>query len=411
MSKVSNDWTIAALSKYVASLDAGVSVNSEDRPHEAGEIGVLKTSALSNGVFEPNRNKAVISAERHLVAESVLGDSILVSRMNTPELVGESCYVSSDWPDLFLPDRIWQLKLIDREHVDMRWLSYVLQSWQSRRYIQKHATGTSGSMKNLPKKALLSMTVAFPKIPEQRRIARILETLDEDIKLAEQVIAKSLVMRRGLVNDLLGGQPRSSKLRDGLVGHPANGLYKPADAIGSGSLLIGQTAFTRDRHIDSGAARRAVTTRSELDRFGLEDEDILVSRVFATLEGVGQPAFVLDLPEPAVYESNMMRLRPDKNRADGFFLFQTLQTRPARAWIMQRANLSNQASVSQDVLASMPVWLPDPNEQRRISSILSADDEKRHAEEDRLRKLRLIRQGFMSDLLTGRVRVPAEARV
>ena len=43
----SEPWSNVKLGDVVASLDAGVSVNSEDRPKQGNEIGVLKTSALS----------------------------------------------------------------------------------------------------------------------------------------------------------------------------------------------------------------------------------------------------------------------------------------------------------------------------------------------------------------------------
>src|ERR1043165_5594479 len=152
-----SDWMDGRLADSIAALGAGVSVNAEDRPHGAGEIGVLKTSAVSAGKFLPSQNKTVVEAEQRLVAESVQADSILVSRMNTPALVGESCYVRDAHPSLFLPDRLWQLKPKVGSRVSMRWLSYVLQSSAYRQFVEIHATGTSGSMKNLPKARLLSL--------------------------------------------------------------------------------------------------------------------------------------------------------------------------------------------------------------------------------------------------------------
>ena len=98
-----SDWSAGQLADSIAALDAGVSVNAEDRPHGAGEIGVLKTSAVSGGRFIPEQNKTVLEVERRLVAEPARGDSILVSRMNTPALVGESCYVREPHPTCQVP--------------------------------------------------------------------------------------------------------------------------------------------------------------------------------------------------------------------------------------------------------------------------------------------------------------------
>jgi type I restriction enzyme S subunit len=211
------NWQVAPLSSRIASLDAGVSVNSEDRPHGSGEVGVLKTSALSQGRFLSTQNKAVVARERTLVREAVLGDSILVSRMNTPELVGESCYVSRPWPTLFLPDRIWQLKRSSTDSVDMRWLSYVLLTARYRAYVQVNATGTSGSMKNLPKSRLFAMLVAFPCTDEQTKIAARMAAADERVASEESFLEKLRAQKSGLMDDLLTGRVRVTPLLSGVA--------------------------------------------------------------------------------------------------------------------------------------------------------------------------------------------------
>src|SRR5690606_7619775 len=50
------EWEESPLSNFILSLDAGVSVNSGDRPANKSEFGILKTSAVTNGVFEPEEN-------------------------------------------------------------------------------------------------------------------------------------------------------------------------------------------------------------------------------------------------------------------------------------------------------------------------------------------------------------------
>ena len=207
-------WVANSLSSCIAKLDAGVSVNAEDRPHGIGEIGVLKTSALYRGAFVPDQNKAVIRAEVRLAREQVLGDSILVSRMNTPLLVGASCYVTDPWPSLFLPDRIWQLKKRAPNAVHMRWLAYNLQSHLFRRFVDIHATGTSGSMKNLPKRQLLEMPLLFPPMREQIQIADRLASLDDWISSLSSTMTALQSQKSGLMDDLLTGRVRVTPLLD-----------------------------------------------------------------------------------------------------------------------------------------------------------------------------------------------------
>jgi len=120
-----SEWIPARLAECVATINSGVSVNSDDRPRGPGEVGVLKTSAISAGSFKAYENKVVAKRDLSRVAEPVLGGSILLSRLNTPQLVGESCYIEADDPSLFLPDRLWQIR-VDSSRVDARWLSYAL---------------------------------------------------------------------------------------------------------------------------------------------------------------------------------------------------------------------------------------------------------------------------------------------
>src|ERR1035441_7850251 len=88
------EWKPYALSQFIAALDAGVSVNAGDRPADGLEIGILKTSCVTTGIFDPSQNKVVSDpGEVQRVQEPVLGDTIILSRMNTPELVGANAYV------------------------------------------------------------------------------------------------------------------------------------------------------------------------------------------------------------------------------------------------------------------------------------------------------------------------------
>jgi type I restriction enzyme, S subunit len=101
---VPHNWEVLRLKWLVVNVDSGVSVNATKQSAAAGEPGVLKMSTVSGGLFFPNENKAVWPSETDRVACPVRGDTVIMSRMNTPSLVAESGYVDKSHPDLFLPD-------------------------------------------------------------------------------------------------------------------------------------------------------------------------------------------------------------------------------------------------------------------------------------------------------------------
>ncbi len=273
-----------------------------------------------------------------------------------------------------------------------------------------------------------------PKPFEQARIAASLNAVDEAIAKTEAVIPKLKQVRAGLHHDLLSyGLDENGELRDPdihpelfreeagfaipkpwafrclrqcLTSDPQNGLYKPAGQIGEGTLLIGQTSITEDRTIDVSKARRAKASEFEVDKFGLRRDEILVSRVFATLAGVGLPAIVPALVEKAVYESNMMRLKVDATVIMPRILFEQLRTERTRSCIVAAAQLSNQASINQPALNRIPICIAQSEEHQEIARRIIALDE---ALRDLLReheKLCKLKSGLMTDLLTGCVPVP-----
>lgn len=174
------EWEETSASAFIRSLDAGVSVNSGDRPATKSEFGVLKTSAVTNGVFEAEENKVVSEQyEQSRLKEPVCGGTLIISRMNTSALVGASAYVESSHDNLFLPDRLWAAK--PRENASMRFLAIILGSEEGRAALSKSAKGTSGSMKNITKPDVLRFPVISPALSEQQKIGNFFKQLDANL--------------------------------------------------------------------------------------------------------------------------------------------------------------------------------------------------------------------------------------
>ncbi|EOZ6411891.1 restriction endonuclease subunit S [Cronobacter turicensis] len=195
------EWKVKTLSHYVKSLDAGVSVNSGDRPAGSEEIGILKTSCVSSGSFDQTENKVVaVPEEIARVKEPVCADTIIISRMNTIALVGANAYVEKDIPTLFLPDRLWAAKATGNG--SMRFLAYVLGSEQGRKNLSILASGSSGSMKNIGKSEVLAIRITAPCIEEQQRIAELLTSLDKLITAQTQKLKIIKTHKKGLMQQI-----------------------------------------------------------------------------------------------------------------------------------------------------------------------------------------------------------------
>jgi Type I restriction modification DNA specificity domain len=168
------DWPMVELGQIIDSLESGVSVNSTSIRTNKGEFGILKTSCVTMGVFQPEEHKTVVSDELTRVRCPVRGNTIIISRMNTEVLVGANAYVDKDYPNLFLPDRLWQT-VITRPDIDVRYIQTVLASDSCRTRISGVCGGTSGSMKNIAKPQLLSITIPLPPLATQQAIVAEIE--------------------------------------------------------------------------------------------------------------------------------------------------------------------------------------------------------------------------------------------
>ncbi len=196
------EWEESPLSEFILSLDAGVSVNSGDsRPADKTELGVLKTSAITKGQFDPEENKVVLAeGELSRLKETVTGGTIIMCRKNTPALVGANAYVETTHENLFLPDLLWAAK--PREGVSMRFLAFILGSDKGRAALSKLASGSSASMSNITKPEVLAFSVMAPSPAEQQRIAACLSSLDDLIAAQTQKHEALKTHKKGLMQRL-----------------------------------------------------------------------------------------------------------------------------------------------------------------------------------------------------------------
>lgn len=196
------------LGEILGSIRGGVSVGGDDRPAGPNEHGVLTLSAVSEGRFLPEENKAVEESDVPRLGPTVRARTLLISRSNTTELVGTSVYVDRDHPRLHLPDLIWELTVADSSRCCPMWLNQVLSSPQLRGEIEARATGTSGSMKKLSMASLRSIEIQLPPLAEQQATATLLAKWDRGIQLLDALIETKLRFKRGMMQQLFSGNRR-----------------------------------------------------------------------------------------------------------------------------------------------------------------------------------------------------------
>lgn len=162
LGEVPGHWKLTPLKYVMPQLESGVSVNATDRPAAPESIGVLKTSCVYGNNFQPEENKEVLAEEYARVACAVSANSLIISRMNTPELVGNCGFVANEYNNLFLPDRLWIARFASDAKILPHYMWYLLISKPLKTTMSLLATGTSGSMKNLSQRDFMNIMVCDP---------------------------------------------------------------------------------------------------------------------------------------------------------------------------------------------------------------------------------------------------------
>lgn len=403
---VVNSWIDGKVNDLLIGLESGVSVNGTERTLVHNEKAVLKVSAVSYGKFDPLALKVIDDVQELSRAKvNPKAGQIIISRSNTENLVGASAYIEQDYPNLFLPDKLWQT--IPKPNTEMKWLSYVLASEHARYTLSKLATGTSGSMKNITQDELLSLKIAIPPLPEQKKIAQILSTWDQAITATEQLLANSQQQKKALMQQLLTGKKRL--LDDSGVVFSGEWLYfelKDVAKITMGSSPKSEAYNEFQTGLPLIQGNADIKNRFSYPRIYTTEitkecmpNDILLS--------VRAPVGNIALSKHnACIGRGIAAIKANKVNFQGF-LYQLL------LWMEPRWSAFSQGStfesINSDDIKRLKLKIPAQEEQTKIAIVLSTADQEIEALQKKLEHLKQEKKALMQQLLMGKRRVKVEA--
>lgn len=413
---IPEDWDIGTLKEVFPRLDAGVSVNSDERA--VSDYYVLKTSAVRNGKVNIREAKPVVVSDYPRLKCPVKKGSIIISRMNTPAMVGECGYSATDATDTFLPDRLWQVEPSSPDY-DFQWLNYLLNTEKYSAAIRATATGTSNSMKNIAKDRLLEIAVPKPPRPEQERIAEALSDIDELIASLEKLIAKKKAIKQGAMQELLIGKRRLP----GFSGEWESKLFGDVFAI------LSNNAFTRDQlsfggriknihygdiltkygaYIDGNdptipTLETALENKKYAEKCFVQRGDVIIADTAEDLT-VGKAVEVINASGKTLAGQHTFLCRPIIPFAS-MYLGYYVNSSDFHEQIVPLVAGTKVSSISKVSLCSLTVRYPDITEQAAIANVLFNMDCTIAALNQRIIKTRYIKQGMMQQLLTGNVRL------
>lgn len=206
------------LGRHITSIESGTSVNSIMGTADNDSIGVLSTSCVYGNNFDLSQNKRVAPSDYGRVSCPVKKNTLIISRMNAPSLVGAYGFSEKDDTRVYLPDRLWQVRFDNVLMPEYAWR--YLSTKRIKSWFATIATGTSSSMKNITKPQLKSIQIPFPSLEKQAETVRRIKTLCDKYNAACHVFEESIMhlidLRTRLISDVVTGQidVRSIKVPD-----------------------------------------------------------------------------------------------------------------------------------------------------------------------------------------------------
>ena len=171
-------WAKEKFDDLLEKIDSGWSPKCEPVPSSLDEWGVLKLGAVTTCIYTETENKALLPGTQPKKNLEICTGDLLFSRKNTYELVAACAYVFKTRPRLLLPDLIFRFVLKKEAKVNPIFLWKLLTNDTQRKAIQSLAGGAAGSMPNISKTKLKTITLPIPPERLQKQFAAIVEKVE-----------------------------------------------------------------------------------------------------------------------------------------------------------------------------------------------------------------------------------------
>lgn len=272
--------------------------------------------------------------------------------------------------------------------------------------------------------------VARLELPEQRRIAEILDTLDETIRKTEQLIAKLKQLKQGLLHDLLSrGIDDNGELRDP-EWHPEQFKNSALGVIPRVwevrrcleicreivvGIVIKPAQYYRDQGIpvlrsanvrDDGVVLEDLKFMSNADHQMLAKSAVGPGDLITVRTGYPGTTAVIPASLATANCVDIIVSRPGP-LVEPDYLAMWVNSDVGKGQVLSRQGGLAQQHFNVGEMKSLLVALPNQAEQARVLAVYRAAATRIKTEEESLAKLSLLKNGLMDDLLTGRVRVTA----
>jgi len=276
--------------------------------------------------------------------------------------------------------------------------------------IAKQAHGFKASFVHVKKSDLVKVSLPLPPLPEQRAIAHALSDVNALLDSLDRLIAKKRDLKQAAMQQLLTGRLRLpgfagarhtttlgelARIKRGASPRPIDSPLWFDESSSIGWVRISDVT-------QAGMFLRETTQR--LSALGVKHSRLVAnnSLIMSICATVGRP--IITAIDVCIHDGFVVF---DDLQADKFYLYYVLKFLEP-GW-SKHGQTGSQMNLNTGLIKGTSLSLPSSKEQEAIAEVLMDMDAELAALEQRRDKTRLLKEGMMEELLTGRVRLMTEA--
>jgi restriction endonuclease S subunit len=249
--------------------------------------GVLKTTSVQMGEFQPEYNKELPESLEPKVGLEVNPGDFLVTTTGPRNRCGIVCHVKKTRKKLIFSGKILRFR-VNEDEILPNWLMFLLMSPRYQGTLDKMKVGTSDSSVSIGNQQILDLQVPVPPIGEQLKIVNLLEDhlsrLESSLKDIKQTKKDFVKFKKSLLQDIFSNtsqlweMKKLEELAEVIDPHPSHRAPK-IDL--NGIPFIGISDVQEDGNAEFKKARLVSPKIFEehAKRYSLHDELIALGRV------------------------------------------------------------------------------------------------------------------------------------
>ena len=389
----------------VRTVQLGELIESAAPGFASGEdlrVGVAQlrmNNVTRDGTLDWTEIRRVPADSNKIAKYGLRSGDVVFNSTNSPELVGKTALFTGFKEPVLFSNHFLRLR-VDREIAEPGfvawWLNY---RWQRRAF--ENLCTRWVNQASVRKEDLLEQRIELPSLPEQKRIAGILEQADRLRRTRRYALELSDTLLPAAFLALFGDPVRNTR------GWPTCELADIADVQGGLQLSAKRNALPLKKpFLRVANVQRGFLDLTEIKLIGLTEAEyrrtILRGNDLLLVEGNGNPAEVGraakwdgSIPE-CVHQNHLIRVRCDETKILPDFLLALLNGPRGMDYYLKHGHTtSGLVTISTGLVNDFPSLLPPLDRQRHFAALVERHEHLRAKQREALRQAEHLFQSLL----------------